>query len=566
MKYLFIFFFSFSVIACKKVEINDPIPVDKEEAIKFSTNLDTGSYNVIDTLPLTITVSSKIPPSGIVYSLISTWADSSKQIFKIDTTISNSSSLSLKIPGHYRAGTYNLVITVTSKSSPSNTSNKYIYFTNNPAQRFIGYPVSVNARQIGYEYWTNTGVMGDFFIAAFQKGVNKNCYCSFFNGFTYGDMNNDGYVDIFNPGQFYTQTQSKFSFLIWNPTTKVFENKNLFNDKSFSEFGRNKGNTIPYYLNSDAYVDFIVSDIGDEGASIGSDIEPIRIVLSDGKGGYDLKEIETNEKDSVYVNNNKIPFAESKEDIAVGDLNGDNIPDLAMISGNGFYIYWGINSFPYFTKERHATFVTDIQTYGALADNGFGEKAQYCAGGMRVFIADVNKDGKNDILMSGEDRNSQPFAKQFRILKNLGNGRFNNSSVINLPYFDLSINYSVQDVVVEDINRDGLNDIIAVNTTYRDWGLFVYIQKSDGSFIIDKNMFQYKINVNRVNDNNWKPELIYYDFNGDGVKDISYRDAADGPGSMNKKSVFIRKGDQFIEEDFYQYDPYAKSIKYLLKY
>ena len=76
---------------------------EKEEAIKFSTNLDTGTYNVLDTLPLVITVSSKLPKSGLQYSVLVNWTDSSKQIFKLDTNASIS-SLTLKIPGLQKIG------------------------------------------------------------------------------------------------------------------------------------------------------------------------------------------------------------------------------------------------------------------------------------------------------------------------------------------------------------------------------------------------------------------------------------------------------------------------------
>jgi hypothetical protein len=78
-------------------------------------------------------------------------------------------------------------------------------------------------------------------------------------------------------------------------------------------------------------------------------------------------------------------------------------------------------------------------------------------------------------------------------------------------------------------------------------------------------MFQYNINPNRVDDFNWKPELIYFDYNGDGIKDLSYRNSADNPGFMQKKTVFIRQGNQFVEQDFFQFDPYANSIKGLIK-
>jgi hypothetical protein len=66
----------------------------------------------------------------------------------------------------------------------------------------------------------------------------------------------------------------------------------------------------------------------------------------------------------------------------------------------------------------------------------------------------------------------------------------------------------------------------------------------------------------------WKSKLIYNDFNGDGKKDIAFLDGAAGNIHLNdplnimikKRSVFIRTGNQFIEQDFYQFDPYMKSL------
>jgi hypothetical protein len=96
----------------------------------------------------------------------------------------------------------------------------------------------------------------------------------------------------------------------------------------------------------------------------------------------------------------------------------------------------------------------------------------------------------------------------------------------------------------------------------------VYIQQKDGSFIIDRTYFEY--NINNPRRGNWKKYLIYYDFNGDGKKDISYTDDAgglkrDGNATILTKSVFIKTGNKFLETDFYQFDPYANSIKPLIK-
>ena len=146
-------------ISCRKMEapITPTLSV-QEEAIKFTTNLDTVTYNVADTLPLVITVSSKIPTLGVLYAITSTWTDSTKQIYKLDTTL-NQGSLSVKIPGHQKSGSYALSISVTSKSTSSNTINKIIPIVNNPLGRFMGYKVDLNAlalsrqKDFGKSYW-----------------------------------------------------------------------------------------------------------------------------------------------------------------------------------------------------------------------------------------------------------------------------------------------------------------------------------------------------------------------------------------------------------------------------
>jgi hypothetical protein len=204
----------------------------------------------------------------------------------------------LNIPGLKKTGSYSLTITVSSKSTSSNSLNKSISVVNNPLGRFMGYKVASNARQLGFEYWYHgTGVMPDLITAIFQKPYNgRSKYGTFFNGVVCGDFNNDGWVDVFNAGASYNGVQAPFTFLIWNTTLKTFEEKNLFNDKSFSSFGGNKNTIKPYYFNDDNFIDLIIFDNGDEGIANSPD-EPVRIVLSDGKGGYDLKSINTSENE-----------------------------------------------------------------------------------------------------------------------------------------------------------------------------------------------------------------------------------------------------------------------------
>ena len=156
--------------------------------------------------------------------------------------------------------------------------------------------------------------------------------------------------------------------------------------------------------------------------------------------------------------------------------------------------------------------------------------------------------------------NSSGFDFTTKILLNQGGGVFNKNGLINLPYYsDKGENFLANDFRVDDINNDGLKDIITTGSVdYDNWSIFTYIQTSKNVFVIDTTKIKYTINTNRKSGSigmSWKPWLIYYDYDGDGQKDISYIDAHDfWNNSLKRKTIFIRKGNNFIEEDFYKYE------------
>jgi hypothetical protein len=217
-------------IGCKKMEVvvtPPPVVVVPEEAIKFSTNIDTGTYYASDTLPIVITVSSKIPSAGIIYSITTTWTDSSKQIFKLDTTLS-ASSLSLNIPGHKRIGNYTITLTLTSKATSSNNNSKSINFLNIPVVPAINTEIFSNLNWndhaqsknspydfnndgvpdiLTYRRISNTSVLPPIFeikdytgksIFTFNiKEANPKVRDSLNNLiYDYRDINGDGYLDL----------------------------------------------------------------------------------------------------------------------------------------------------------------------------------------------------------------------------------------------------------------------------------------------------------------------------------------------------------------------------------
>lgn len=542
------------VTSCKKVESTDStsnVPI-QEESIKFTTNLDTGIINVIDTLPLLITVSSKLPSGGLLFSIVSTWTDSSKQIFKIDTSL-NSASLSLNIPGHNKYGNYSLSVTITSKSTVTNTSNKSIRIVNDPVSRFIGYKVAGNARQLGTDYWANVPVPIDFMVYKFQKPPIGRTHIGNAGNIVAGDFNNDGWIDIFAPGMAFAGTINvNTNFLIWNSAVKTFEEKNLFNDKSTSLSKSNAPRAVPVYLNADNYVDVVVFGYVDEGID-GDPPNPIQLVVSDGKGAYDVIKINT-ETPLFYHNGGD-----------VGDVNGDKIPDLVINCGGMMRILWGTATSPFFNENSGATFSIPINNLSGGAqvfyknDNGFGETCIECVA-QYIFncrIYDINKDGLNDLVLSGQDEDVSPN----RILINKGNGKFNISSIIKLPNNIIQgVPTKNLDYIIEDINSDGRTDVISLNTNWNHskWIFLPYIQQSNGSFLIDKSFIVNNFSRTSTGDVS-REKLIHTDINGDGQKDILYLEMND-MNQLKDKTVFIKSGNRYIETPFFQFDPYAKSL------
>jgi hypothetical protein len=405
----------------------------------------------------------------------------------------------------------------------------------NPLDTFTGYKVDSNAKQLGTDYWENTPVLSDLIIGVFQKNFEVfalpqgDAYCAWTQAICNGDFNNDGYIDVFNAGSAFGGQKSRLSFLIWNPKEMIFEEKNLINNGI--NFVGAPGKVSPIYLNKDGYVDLVIFGHQDESSS-NNKIEPITICLSDGIGGYKLTELTLESKDP----NDRLSGVYNTG--SVGDLNGDKSPDLLVSTNSSIFIFWGIDDDPFFTNKDFTTIKFDF---------AFTTK-----------IKDINKDGYNDIFIATNTAN--------KIFLNDTKGKFGLNQ-ITIDYPTSSTNsFNVFDYIVDDINddinSDGLDIINIDATNHLNWSIGVYTQQKDGSFFRDLSWIQYT-SLNRTN---FRNKLIYYDFDGDGKKDITYSDTGMDPytsptNEIKNKTVFIRSGNKFVEKDFFQFDPYAKSLR-----
>jgi hypothetical protein len=425
---------------------------------------------------------------------------------------------------------------------------------------FQGYKVSPEAKQLGINYWRNLPVMSDLFVGAYQKGVKpltgpygngKYEYSSNTFALSLGDFNNDGWIDIFNGGGACRGKAANLSFLIWNPSNRIFEEKNLINDET--NFIGGPVRAISVYLNSDNFVDVVIIGHNDECAQ--GPNEKCSVLLSDGKGKYNIVQLDLEPQNLFNM------FTYCGGDI--GDMNGDNLPDLIVAANSHTYIFWGISSYPYFSNRNFAHFSSDVVNYPA--NNGFGESVPNAAGFVfRAWSVDLNNDDKNDLLLGTGESSTSPN----KFLLNLGNGRFNQGSLVNLPVTGIS-NQERIDYIIDDLNQDGLKDLIALDCVTGEfgaqrWEIITYIQQQNKSFLLDNSWIQYTINSSKRTNSKWS--LIYTDFNGDGKKDIGYIDSGvmpslDPNNDLMKKSVFVRSGNKFIERDFYELDPYAKRVK-----
>lgn len=423
-----------------------------------------------------------------------------------------------------------------------------------PDSNFRGYRVSDMARTLGNSYWENTPVPLDLILRIFltRQKNHPQQYSGWSGALTAGDFDGDGFIDVFTAGSACAGMQSRPTFLIWNPSTWRFDEKNLFNDGT-DYLGGPMG-VAPVYLNDDNYVDLVIIGHSDECARPYLPNEPVRIALSDGKGGYDLHVLSLQSEELLRR------FGQELGD--VGDVTGDGLPDLLISANSHAYIFRGIATFPYFTAENFSHFASDTINFPD-AQNGFGERvpnaAEFAFGGK---ILDFDDDSRNDFIMLTTEDLAAP--RQARIFFNQGAGRFTADQFENLPFFydeqsppPMERVAHLMDVQRSDVNQDGFGDLVGVNQeSYQKWNLIYYRAEANSGYVIDRDAVKYlDPSADRPQ---YKATLIKADFDGDGVMDFGYNSFGSAYSNLAKKSVFLNRDGKLVEHSIRDIDPYAK--------
>jgi hypothetical protein len=196
-----------------------------------------------------------------------------------------------------------------------------------------------------------------------------------------------------------------------------------------------------------------------------------------------------------------VPFS-----MAAGDLNGDGNTDLVV--GN---VAYGANSISVLLGNGNGTF----QPQRTIA---VGTEPR------SVTIADVNRDGKPDVIVAGYVHPG--LAALVGVLLGNGNGTFQPERT----YFAGNVPV---DVLAADLNGDGRPDLVVVNTDFGPTSSYVLLGNGDGTFQTAQSV------------SGPYSSVTVADLNGDGKPDLAFAGVVDsivlgnGNGTFQAPQTFL---------------------------
>ena len=221
------------------------------------------------------------------------------------------------------------------------------------------------------------------------------------------------------------------------------------------------------------------------------------------------------------------PVGGGPNGVAVGDFNGDGIPDLAIVSstdstvsvllGNSNGTFRTQTAFPV-TSGPLGIAVGDVDGDGNLdlavtssqgvvdvllgnGTGGFQVPQLYTVEGnpQQVVIADFNEDGIPDLAVTNGGENT------VSVLLGVGNGTFGTQTAF-------PVGGDPEGIVVGDFNRDGIPDLAVVNHEGSDSSVSVLLGNGDGTF-----QTQQKYPIGSGSD---PTAIATADFKGNGITDL----------------------------------------------
>lgn len=308
------------------------------------------------------------------------------------------------------------------------------------------------------------------FQAATSYGLNGNLA----TGVAVGDLNGDGYPDIAIASRY-----SESVFVLLNNGDGTF--KNTVGYKSGGAFGTSVAIAD---LNGDGHADIIVTSLCQSLIASDCDLGIVGVLL--GKGNGDFLPV------TAYATSGFYAYS-----VAIADLNGDGIPDLAIANECVQY-------------EKQCIISGPVSVMLGNGDGTLQDPVEYGTGGefpCSVAIADFNGDGYPDLAVVNEN-------DEVGILLGNGDGTFQSATSY------ASGGYGATSVAIGDLNGDGKMDLAVTSdfnnsVNYGVGTVGVLAGNGDGTF---QSAVQF-LTTEYVSD-----AIVIADVNGDGKPDMLVAD------------------------------------------
>ncbi|GFM59258.1 hypothetical protein PSCICG_04180 [Pseudomonas cichorii] len=216
-----------------------------------------------------------------------------------------------------------------------------------------------------------------------------------------------------------------------------------------------------------------------------------QLFLGDGKGGF------TDASD-------RLPQTSQGNALALGDVNGDNLPDI-LIGSTGETDYAPDAKI---VPARNLLFLNDPKRPGHFINATQTHLPKTNDQTEGVVLADMDGDGDLDMVLASP-------ALSNRLLLNDGKGHFSDAS----ERLDLRVPMETREVHVADLNRDGHPDIVFFNITSNNFGwdkdpqTRILVNDGKGRFV-DETAQRFPAH----SFSSWAGTVV--DFNGDGHPDL----------------------------------------------
>jgi hypothetical protein len=451
-------------LSCNKADETVSKPQEVKIYFTLTPDQNLGIYTLSkDTLDLTISVTSAVPESGLIYQIEAKRSSDNKIIHQTDSNSKNN-KFQLKIPGFGLKAEYSVKVTVSSKGNPLNSESNTIQIVRNR--------IVVNFLKPSYELFSKVKVWQDY-----PRGYASVAKL---------DFDGDGLEDyVWFEGYDVNKTYTwpgpifeKFNGSTFNkqpisfPGTQLFAEKILVGD-----------------FNNDTYPDlFLVSHI-DEWAGCTNckptPINPPHIIFNSANGFNRVKSL-------TDIIGDWTPGCS-------GDIDKDGDLDILLFSHHQDVS----------PKSR------------ALINNGAGEFT-YADWGIsnidwadRAELVDMNNDGFLDLVINDViDENG--YANRFRVLWGNG-GPFSEQNSVRLPYSNQLYMISI---AAEDLDNDGKRELITVGGKVNgDWEINIF-KTTDFKSYQNPTSTLIKDNDKKITDGIMNGPIQVQDLNGDGKMDI----------------------------------------------